>query len=327
MTAPAPTTAQLTPSSDKTPVEVSVDEFQITDIPGAMRKMGWAEAARLMQRWFDGEPFEMTVDEKEGKLDVKKITQEKLFDDLDFDWLTRSSPDTGKEIKELLEKAAYASQYNELIGRARKLDQLAPGLLQFMSRLRDLGILDRENKDLKKGEYDFSSMSARELEVTTQYNFRPIGTDKWERITNPLDDVYGTLGGFLVKFAVTKFTVTSKTKRMPATVHIEEIGCYIRDTYEFLNDSSKDQPLGYWSFESGIKGFGALGRETYESDGQLYHKVTNGSFNRYRVEHGKGGDLFVYSTVKKLPTSISFRFMEADFGEFAARSKAPKVTP
>ncbi|TMU82449.1 MULTISPECIES: DUF6402 family protein [Pseudomonas] len=327
MNAPAPATTQLTPSSDKAPVEVAVDEFKITDIPDVMRKMGWTEAARLMQRWFDGEPFEMTFDEKEGKLDVSKITQEKLFDDLDFDWLTASSPQTGEEIKELLEKAAYASQYNELVGRVRKFDQLAPGLLQFMKRLRTLGILDQEKKDLKKGEYDFSSMSARELEVATQYNFRSIATDPSDRITNPLDDVYGALGGFLVKFAVTKFTVTSKSKRVPATLHIEEIGCYIRDTYDFLNDSGKDQPLGYWSSESGIKGLTAFGRETFEADSQLYHKVTNDSFNQYRTLHGRGGDLFVYSTVKKLPTSISLRFMEADFGEFLARAKPPKVTP
>ncbi|CAI8977359.1 hypothetical protein CLU80_2589 [Pseudomonas sp. 29] len=321
MTAPAPLTTQLTPSSDKTPVEVPVDEFQITDIPGAMRKMGWVQAARLMQRWFDGKPYEMTIDEKEGRLDVKQLTPEKLFDDLEFDWLNSASPHTGEDVKALLEKAAYASQYNELIGRAKGLNQLAPGLLQFMTRLRDLGILDQASMDLKTGEYDFSSMSAQELEVTSQYNRRSIGTDKWARITDPLDDVYGTLGGFSVKFAVTKFSTVSKTKKTPAILHIEEIGCYIRDTYEFLNDSSNNQPLGYWSFESGVKGFSALGRDTFEADGQLYHKVTNDSFNQYRALHGKGGDLFVYSTVKKLPTSIDFRFMSADFGEFVARAK------
>lgn len=328
MTSPAPQKAQLTPSSDKTPVEVSVDEFKITDIPDVMTKMGWTQAARLMQRWFDGQSYEMAVDEKEGLLDVKAISKEKFFDDLEFDWLISSSQHTGEVVKDLFLKVTNPSQYNEFIGRRKGLTQLAPGLLQFMARLKILGVLDEGNKDLKRGMYDYSTLSAKELEVTTQYNFKSIGISAWEKITNPLDDVYGTLGGFVIKFAVTKFTTTSKTKLAPATLRVDEVGCYIRDTYEFLNESSKDQFLGYWSSEGVVKP-GPIAflqkPEAYESGGKLYYKVTNDSYNRYRAENGKGGDLFVYSTVKRLKTSILLRFTEGDFSEFTERSVKPKT--
>lgn len=331
MSAPAPITAQLTPSSDKKPVEVNVEELQVTDIPGVMTKMGWKESARIMQRWLDGAPYVMSSSEKLGHLDVDKITQEKLFDDLDFDWLTTSSPHTGEFIKELIAKATNPSQSNELIGRQKKgLTQLAPGLLQFMTCMRKLGILDEVNQDLVKGTYDYSALNAIGLETTTQYNFRPFGISTSEKKNNPLDDVYGALGGFVFKFAVTKFTVTSKTKKMAATLHIEEIGCYIRDTYEFQNEGDDDQLLGYWNYDGVVKPsiyayFNAP--KIYETEGDLYLKVTNDSYNQYRQKYGKGGDLFVYSTVKKVPVSIHHRFTAEDFSEFSQRSVKPKVTP
>ncbi|MGF6111173.1 DUF6402 family protein [Pseudomonas frederiksbergensis] len=330
MSAPTPVTAQLTPSSDKKPVEAAVEEFQFTDIPGVMTKMGWKESARIMQRWFDGVPFVMSRREKLGNLDVAQITQEKLFDDLDFDWLTAASPHTGGVIKELIAKATNPSQYNELIGRQKGLTQLAPGLLQFMACMRALGVLDEKNQDFVSGTFDYSALSATGLEVLTQYNFRPIATSTSEKKNNPLDDVYGALGGFVVKFAVTKFTTTSKTKKMAATLQIEEVGCYVRDTYEFLNDGSDDQLLGYWNYDGVVKpSVYAFFTEpkTYEVDGQIYHKVTNNSYNEYREKYGKGGDLFVYSTVKKLPVSIHHRFTADDFAEFSQRSIKPKVAP
>ncbi|TPG87467.1 DUF6402 family protein [Pseudomonas mandelii] len=330
MSAPAPITAQLTPSSDKKPVEATVEDFQVTDIPGVMTKMGWKESARIMQRWLDGAPFVMSSSEKLGRLAVDKIAQEKLFDDLNFDWLTTASPHTGQVIKELIGKVTNPSQYNELIGRQKGLTQLAPGLLQFMTCMRSLGVLDEANQDLVKGTYDYSALSARALESVTQYNFRPIGTSTSEKKNNPLDDVYGTLGGFVVKFAVTKFSTTPKTKKMAATLHIEEIGCYIRDTYEFLNEGGDDQLLGYWNHDGVVKPsvyayFTAP--KTYEVDGKVYFKVTNDSYNQYRQKYGKGGDLFVYSTVKKVPVSIHHRFTADDFSEFSQRSVKPKVAP
>lgn len=330
MSAPAPVTAQLTPSSDKKPVEATVEEFQITDIPGVMTKMGWKESARLMQRWFDGAPFVMSSNEKRGRLAVDKITQEKLFDDLNFDWLTTASPHTGELIKGLIAKATNPSQYNELIGRQKGLTQLAPGLLQFMTCMRKLGILDEANQDLVGGIHDYSALNARMLETATQYNFKSIGISTSEKKNNPLDDVYGTLGGFVIKFAVTKFTTTPKTKRMAATLQIEEIGCYVRDTYEFLNEDGSDQLLGYWNHTGVVKPsvfafFTAP--ETYETDGKVYFKVTNDSYNNYRNKFGKGGDLFVYSTVKKIPVAIHHRFTSVDFSEFSQRSIKPKVAP
>lgn len=331
MTAPPPVTAQLTPSSDTKCVEATVEDFKITDIPGVMSKLGWKESARIMQRWFDGDGFVMSSDEKEGRLALDKITQEKLFGDLDFDWLTSASPHTGVIIDELNAKLSSASQYNEVIGRKSGFpSQLTPGLLQFMTRMRKLGIFDEQNQDLVMGFHDFSGLDAIGLETTTQANFRPIGLSVTEKKDNPMDDVYGALGGFIVKIATTKFSTAPKTKNSAASLRIHEVGCYIRDTYDFLNEDGKDQLLGYWNSEGVIKPdyYEYLsGPASVEREGKKYFKVTNDSFNCYRAQHGKGGDLFVYSNVKKIPTSILIYLSAADFAEYMQKTNRPAVSP
>ncbi|ELY2760381.1 hypothetical protein SMC32_004182 [Cronobacter sakazakii] len=89
-------------------------------------------------------------------------------------------------------------------------------------------------------------------------------------------------------------------------IEINQIGLYVRDTYEFMNDGD-DQPLGYWGWHGVIKP--SLINELFESkvvskNGNDYYRVTNNSFIEYREKckkenNIKTGDFFVYSTVKK----------------------------
>lgn len=324
MSDPAPITAQLTASADMKCAETTVEDFQITDIPAVMRTLGWVEAARIMQRWFDGEVFVMSPEEKEGGVEVDQISQEKLFTDLDFEWLSTASEHTGVLVDEFLGKFSSTSQYNEIMGRkGRGIDQLTPGLMTFMKRMGKLGILDETKRDLIAGDHDFSHLDAIGLETATQINFRSFATGKLDKRNNPLDDVYGTLGGFIIKVAVTKFSTQAKTNNSAAALNIHEVGCYVRDTYEFLN-GSEDQLLGYWSHLGVVKPNPVeylFAPEYIEREGVRYFKVTNDSFNCYRAQHRRGGDLFVYSSVKKIPVSILIYLSDADFGEFLHRTQ------
>lgn len=56
--------------------------------------------------------------------------------------------------------------------------------------------------------------------------------------------MYGALGSFIIKIAFTDLTVTRDTDGF-MRLEIKELGLYVRDTYEFMNDGD-DQLLGYW---------------------------------------------------------------------------------
>ncbi|EGT4510557.1 DUF6402 family protein [Cronobacter sakazakii] len=67
-------------------------------------------------------------------------------------------------------------------------------------------------------------------------------------------------------------------------IEINQIGLYVRDTYEFMNDGD-DQPFGYWGWHGVIKP--SLINELFESkvvskNGNDYYRVTNNSFIEYR---------------------------------------------
>ena len=63
-----------------------------------------------------------------------------------------------------------------------------------------------------------------------------------EKATDTLDDVYCALGAFIIKIAFTELNVTKDTDGF-MRLEIKELGLYVRDTYEFMNDGG-DQPLG-----------------------------------------------------------------------------------
>lgn len=105
-------------------------------------------------------------------------------------------------------------------------------------------------------------------------------------------------------------------------LEIRELGLYVRDTYEFMNDGD-DQPLGYWG-ECGVIKPGVISelmkKEFIDEDGCRYFRITNSSFVKYRGKYkstNKTGDFFVYSTVKKIPTNIIIHLSKIDMEEYS----------
>jgi hypothetical protein len=196
-----------------------------------------------------------------------------------------------------------------------------------MKRLDKLGAIDLGKGTLNNRGFDFSGKTAIELDETVQFNFRRVGTTLWEQATDDLDDVYGALGGFVIKFAPTRLWTVNE-KGFPAKICIEEMGLYVRDTYDFINDED-DQFLGYWS-KTDVRQGGAITRsidkklrsaEYFDSGDQRFYRVTNDSFNRYRQDFNKGGDYLIFSTVHRFPVDIEITLGRADIEEYKFKQR------
>jgi hypothetical protein len=144
---------------------------------------------------------------------------------------------------------------------------------------------------------DFSK-PAKVLDETCQVNFVEVGS-----LNDPLDDFYGALGKGALKLAVTGPVTTSKNGRYQ--IAIDEMAVYLRDTYDFNDDSFRSQPLGFWSAQTVRRGL--MVRWDIEIDEVLVdagsvpddrlYAVQNDDFQDYRAKYGYGGDFVIYSDV------------------------------
>jgi hypothetical protein len=315
------TLSKLSPANQAAGKQTPVETFKITDIPLAMDSLGWKQGARVMRKWFAGPAYELPKDVKRGSVSPSNLTQTQLLTDLPFDWLFSKSTRVKSHVEELIAELSNVSEFNATVGRLKTpLDQLSRGLLLLMTRLQRIGHLDGKSRTLKSAYEDFSGLSAIQLEDTSQFNLIRIGASTMEKATDDLDDVYGALGSFAIKIAATKIRTMANDLGYPA-IEIEEVGLYVRDTYDFLNVDG-DQLLGYWNKKGVIRPgpIDYLNEPNFiDKAGDRYFKVTNGSFNSYRKKWSKGGDFLIFSTVKRYPVSIVVHLSDIDFKEFNAR--------
>ena len=104
------------------------------------------------------------------------------------------------------------------------------------------------------------------------------------------DGLTAAIANFNFHVAI-KGTVSYTQNSLEVTV--EEVGIYARDSYDFINDGGTywqclycdDQPLGNWDTiaPDNLKGVG---------------KISNNTFNNWRIANKKGGDFLVYSDIK-----------------------------
>lgn len=114
-----------------------------------------------------------------------------------------------------------------------------------------------------------------------------------------VDDFYAAFGSALVRLAVSGMVVPV---RGGWQVTIDEVGTYLRDSYDF----NGDQPLGSWG-PDGLSRMAVLAPEievdvrkppSFLRRGIAYFTVGNGSFRRYRGVTGMGGDFMIYSDIR-----------------------------
>lgn len=116
-----------------------------------------------------------------------------------------------------------------------------------------------------------------------------------------VDDFYAALGSALFKIAVTGMVERTGKHWL---VTIDEVGTFLRDTYDFKGS----QPLGSWG-PTGMSRV-AVAASDIEVDWRVdqswwtrehaYFRVNNGSFQKYRKVFGRGGDLTIFSDVRRV---------------------------
>ncbi|EOV0630960.1 DUF6402 family protein [Cronobacter turicensis] len=309
--------------------KVPVRLFKITDIPEVMENMGWVVAARFMRKWFDDPFYEMTMEEKIGNSAITKIDKRHILSDLDFEWLLKSER-VAKIFNQNLLSVTFVREYHNFLGKKTiGAKTLSNGLNIIISRIEQNGFFNRINKKFYECNIDFTSLSAMDLDFKGQFNFVRIGSTLWEKGTDELGDVYGALGSFIIKVAFTKLRV-EKAEFGQFVILIDELGWYVRDTYDFINDDT-DQLLGYWGW-AGVKRPNLIDwvKEplSIESGGERYYQVTNNSFLEYRNKIGRSknppeaGDFYIYSTIKRIPVSITIHLDDENINEYMSLTKA-----
>lgn len=136
------------------------------------------------------------------------------------------------------------------------------------------------------------------LDSTAQVNFKSIGSK-----LDTINTWYGAMGNSTLKVCV-----RGKKKKIDGrnAFIVESLGFYLKDTYDFVDEGIKPEPLGIWSkdrildkkesaiyiysYTQGL--FGWLARH-YSG----FVPVFNSDFRRWREKHGSGGDYIILCDV------------------------------
>jgi len=289
---------KLAPESSYQPTRHSLNPLQLSEIPTAMDRMGWATAARLMRRWFSNPKYGMDEDVRNGKISPLTLSTEQYDDQIvKLDWALRY-PRCAEAYDRLLANWASPKGVEALKGRLKR-QGWRPGR-QHMVRL---------GYDPDIGQ---PYQTARALHATCQMNLSTFG-----RRDDTLDDMYGALGNAVCYAAVVGHTVMSSSGH--DIFIVDRLGCYIRDTYDFNDDGLTPEPLGVWSRErclakaETVEYFALLsgsGDSLFANHSELaarypgFVPVFNGDFRRWRKVRNSGGDFLVFSDVRWHPPAM-----------------------
>ncbi len=267
--------------------------FQLRDIPSVMRsRLGWPVAAALMERWFNGAPFRMPREMKfsESPYRLSQLPSAYLDDTtVTMQWALGFA--RVRAAVDQLQKS-WASPAAITLLKQRMIRQSSGGPQQCW-RFGDL------------------SKPARILDETCQVNYAVFG--RWN---DPLDDFYGAMGEAQIKIAVSGIVIAQG--RGSARVEIDELGFYLRDSYDF-NDSNSfiSQPLGCWGFEGMECGLRTsmnvpisetvADEEPSVVQGYKY-VVQNSDFRQWSEKNQRGGDFMVLSNVHRVRLPFPLKF-------------------
>lgn len=264
--------------------EVTIEiKFEVINIPDVMRdKLNWPKSAELMELWFSLDEKAMTASEKQGigsstydSYD-KKYVNTTMFS---MDWLLgfKSVQEGFNNIK----KSVYSE--NARITLKKK----------FKENIQE-GITSTDIKDLSN--------------LHNPWHFQNEGIGYKPGV---MDDLYGSLGNFALYAAVSDYKIEKLTANL-YRVNITEVVVYMKDTYEFIGE----QYLGHWNHKGmGINLVAGLSNKlefewklpAWNPTQGVASSFGNSDFREYRKNNKKGGDLLLFSDIKKLAVNISFK--------------------
>ena len=250
--------------------------FTLRDVPAAMRAEGWEIGAQAMERWFAKPARAMSLEEKVNSrrspdIETRLITMQ---------WARRFSRVANAEAK--------------LISTWSNAQRLAAARPVLESRVR---AWRQSHANPGSRAFRFGNLSAAtaDVDATSQINI--------EKVESPLfsvDDFYAAIGNCAIKIAVSGMVKPLPNGKLRLVV--DEIGTYLRDTYDFIGD----QGLGSWG-PNGLRRAAILAPDIQvvaetakDSWGQRYWAVGNGSFRDYRAHYRRGGDYVILTDIRRL---------------------------
>lgn len=263
--------------------------LQLCEIPEVMERVyGWTIAPRLMRSWFQRPVYEMREAVKDGEVDPARLAPAVLELSLvRMDWVLRHPP----------ARAAYDAFVRGSWITPRGQERLAS---QIMKEYRTQQICTLS--------WRFGNLGASTPVVDSRYqvNIAPVESG----VNDTIDEWYGAMGAALLKVAVAGQVTHRVAGRIG--ISVDEIGIYLRDTYDFNDNALFSQPLGAWSRTGVSKAIAAQSiaiDQAYgaapaaagatEAPGTRYN-VRNDDFREYRDRHRKGGDFVIFSNVARV---------------------------
>lgn len=297
----------------------------LNEIPGAMDKMGWPVAAKMMRQWFSNPQWEMPDAERDGKFDCKKweqehpaqineITKVEKLGNIDYEKLAKKYParinDSIIKMQWALDYPPVESVFNDFI----ETWDTPKGIATLWDRLRS----DGWKPGKPSHQFGDQSQPAKVQDTKYQINYREIGS-----IWDTFDDFFGAINKATLKITVTgeAFCHNGRDFFRP-----DKIGVYLRDTYDFNSGWWTDHTigLGVWSKDRVLPplesaGFLEMKLVALTSPvvyllflkkyGGFVH-VENKDFYRWAEKHGTGGDFYVFSDVFWTESSLSGKAIE-----------------
>ena len=128
---------------------------------------------------------------------------------------------------------------------------------------------------------------------------RPFEVDWREIEDKDLNDLLGALGKFDFRIAS-----AGKIKKIEKgfEITITRIGVFIRDQYDFIDESIKNQPLGRWDVKN---------KTPHRHSSSTTFTLYNSDYLNYSQETGKGGDYILYSDIKEEIVSETFNVLRS----------------
>ena len=280
------TPSDLKPAPEACGTELIISRPKLSDLPAAMRNMGWEIAPALMEKWFKRKSFVLTEDiSKKYNAAPTKIPDEHYDETtVKMEWIKSFS--RGRE--------AYENLLNNW-NTDRSRSELWEKIIALPKNRNVLGS---------------TKYSARQL-----HEYCQIQREDFGNYMSTIDDLYGSIGNASLYLAVVG--ELSDDRKL---FTVSNIGIYLRDIYEF----NGFQPLGLWT-KSRTLGKANVGKEILDgiygvndiqrlgnivtslSDKHLgtninhlfesFCIVYNSDFRAYREKYNKGGDFYIFSDV------------------------------
>lgn len=244
----------------------------ITKIPAIMRSNNWSNGASLMEQWFNS---------KANSSPIAGITS---TDIIKMSWVLGYSR----------AQAVYSEFVNKKLWTN---DAAKKEIIKMLKRKHLLG--------QKKIHIGFPKMSLPLID-TDSIQFRAVG-GTWDMATGTMDDLRAALANFVFKAVIVGYVEPIlDSKKIPTNeykVTINEVGIYIKDSYDFNDAKGDDQSLGNWDFDDN-----SVGRTIFNG-GETIH---NSNFRNWRSANSKGGDFLIYSDIKyiKQQSQNEFTFIK-----------------